>query len=234
MQATVLASQLGKHVVHYGCVLCLRAEQHDLGVVDDAHAVPGWPVEKVLAAAGLLGAVVVAEDDLAGDHEPPMRGVARVVMKPLEGTDADRNRVSSTVVSTTVAALRTKPKPSTYPRNNRVTTTEFHIWALTAYLTQYRQESDGGIHLAIKDSAGRRMIAELPYGSCVPSTSRWRAANLSARSAFGHTYAVSTSWHYVRRLMDLRGVGFMDTVHGQTGVAPNGVELHPVIYVRFR
>ena len=151
-----------------------------------------------------------------------------------EGADADRNRVSSTVVSTTVAALRTRPKPSTYPRNNRVTATELHIWAVTAYLTHYRQESDGDIHLVVKDSAGRSMIAEIPYGSCVPSTIRWRAAILSARAAFGHTYAVSTSWHYVHRLVDLRGVGFMDLLHGQTGVAPNGVELHPVIYLRSR
>jgi hypothetical protein len=150
-----------------------------------------------------------------------------------EGADADRNRVSSTLVNTSVAALRTRPKPSTYPKNNRVTTTEFHIWAVTAYLTQYKQESDGDIHLVIKDSAGRSMIAELPYGSCVPSTSRWRTAILSARSTFGHTYAVSTSWHYVHRLVDLHGVGYMDPLHGQTGVAPNGVELHPVIYVHF-
>ena len=151
-----------------------------------------------------------------------------------EGSDADRYRVSSTVVSATVAALRTRPKPSTYPRNNRVTATEFHIWAVTAYLTQYKQESDGDTHLVIKDSAGRSMIAEIPYGSCVPSSSRWRAAVLTARGTFGHTYAVSTSWHYVHRLLDLRGVGYMDPLHGQTGVAPNGVELHPVIYVRFR
>jgi hypothetical protein len=25
------------------------------------------------------------------------------------------------------------------------------------------------------------------------------------------------------------GVGFFDIIHGQTGVAPNGIELHPVL-----
>ena len=25
------------------------------------------------------------------------------------------------------------------------------------------------------------------------------------------------------------GVGFFDRIHGQTGVAPNGIELHPVV-----
>jgi hypothetical protein len=27
----------------------------------------------------------------------------------------------------------------------------------------------------------------------------------------------------------IRGVGFFDFLHGQTGVAPNGIELHPVL-----
>jgi hypothetical protein len=27
----------------------------------------------------------------------------------------------------------------------------------------------------------------------------------------------------------IRGIGFFDFLHGQTGVAPNGVELHPVL-----
>jgi hypothetical protein len=34
--------------------------------------------------------------------------------------------------------------------------------------------------------------------------------------------------------MDLHGIGYMDPLHGQIGVAPNGVELHPVTYIYFR
>jgi hypothetical protein len=29
------------------------------------------------------------------------------------------------------------------------------------------------------------------------------------------------------------GVGFFDRVHGQNGVAPNGVELHPLLNIEF-
>jgi hypothetical protein len=29
------------------------------------------------------------------------------------------------------------------------------------------------------------------------------------------------------------GVGFFDFLHGQTGVAPNGIELHPVLKIEF-
>lgn len=147
-----------------------------------------------------------------------------------EGSDADRFRVSTTVTHVSVFYLRTRPKPSTYPRDRRVTAAELHTYQVTAYLTQYKEESDGDVHLVLKDAAGRSMIAEMPYRPCVPSTSRWRSAIASARYSFTQQYRLTTSWHYVHRLVDVRGIGFMDVRHGQTGVAPNGVELHPVIY----
>ena len=33
----------------------------------------------------------------------------------------------------------------------------------------------------------------------------------------------------MRSTATITGVGFFDVLHGQTGVAPNGIELHPVI-----
>ena len=166
--------------------------------------------------------------ELESTHCPVERGPVKA------GSDADRNKVSATVLNTTVVSLRSKPKPSTYPNNNRITSTEFHIWALTAFATQYKSEADGDIHLVIKDASGNSMIAELPAPTCEPSSSRWQAAIDSARATFVHTYPSSTSWHYIHRLTDLRGVGFMDVLHGQAGVAPDGVELHPVLYIHFR
>jgi hypothetical protein len=47
-------------------------------------------------------------------------------------------------------------------------------------------------------------------------------------------YTATASWHYVRRLIDIRALGFMDVLHGRTGGAPDGVELHPAVYIRFR
>lgn len=41
--------------------------------------------------------------------------------------------------------------------------------------------------------------------------------------------AVGTSWVDLRGRVAVTGVGFWDEVHGQTGVAPNGIELHPVL-----
>jgi hypothetical protein len=34
--------------------------------------------------------------------------------------------------------------------------------------------------------------------------------------------------------IDIKGLGFFDEEHDVTGAAPNKIELHPVIYIRFR
>jgi hypothetical protein len=42
----------------------------------------------------------------------------------------------------------------------------------------------------------------------------------------------SSSFTELRGRVRIRGVGFWDEIHGQTGVAPNGIELHPVLSIR--
>lgn len=177
--------------------------------------------------------------DRAGQDGLPFDPQLAAVSCPVErgpvkqGSDADRYKVSTTVNPVSVYYLRGRPKPTSYPRNNRIAPYELHTYAVTALLKQYKVEPDGDIHLIIKDSSGRSMIAELPYVSCVPTTSRWRTQISTARSTFIHTYPVTTSWRYTSRSVTLRGLAFFDVLHGQTGVAPNGIELHPVIYVHF-
>ena len=133
-----------------------------------------------------------------------------------------------------IAYLGSRAKPSSYPTNNRIAPYGLKTWQLRAYLTQYKVESDGDLHLVLNDSTGRHMVAEIPYGSCVPSSSRWTSQIATARYAMTHNYTVTTSWHYVHRLVDVRGLALFDVVHGQTGAASNGIELHPVTGITFR
>ena len=150
-----------------------------------------------------------------------------------EGSDSTRFKVSTTVVATSIAYLRGRAKPTSYPRTIRVGGAEYHVYKVHAYLTQYKVESDGDIHLVLKDSSGRSMIAEIPLGSCVPLSSRWRSAIATARARFSQTLHATTSWHYLHKAITVKGVGFFDVPHGQTGVAKNGIELHPVIGISF-
>jgi len=151
-----------------------------------------------------------------------------------EGSDASRFSVSTTVTATTIAYLSSRAKPNSYPTNTRIAPYELKTWQLRAYLTQYKVESDGDLHLVLTDSTGRHLVAEIPYGSCVPSSSRWTSQIATARYAMTHNYTVTTSWHYVHRLVDVRGLALFDVVHGQTGAASNGIELHPVTGITFR
>lgn len=150
-----------------------------------------------------------------------------------EGSDADRYRVSTTAINTSISYLRGKAKPTSYPRTRRISGPELHTFQLHAYLTQYKIESDGDIHLVLKDSAGRSMIAEIPLGTCVPLASRWKSSIATARARFANALHATTSWHYVHKPITVRGIGLFDPPHGQTGAAKNGIELHPVIGLSF-
>jgi len=105
--------------------------------------------------------------------------------------------------------------------------TRYHVSSAT--LTQYKVEADGDIHLVVKDAAGGTMIAEAPNPSCVGSTSPFKAKITTVRTAFQNALHPTTSWKYVHRAVRLDGIGFLDELHGQTGVAPNGIELHPLL-----
>jgi hypothetical protein len=184
----------------------------------------------VLTAAGLALGIAPAQPA----HAAITCGTWRWPVKT--GSDADRYRVSQTVKYTTVRHLRSLTAPSSFPtyyQNHRFRGAERHTWQLTTHLTQFRLEDDGDIHLVLRNSAGKKMIAEIPLGRCVSSRSLWKARIASARTSFTNHYRVTTSWHYVNRWITLRGLGFFDEIHNVTGQAPNGIELHPVTRVRF-
>ncbi len=100
-------------------------------------------------------------------------------------------------------------------------------------LVKFKTEDDQDIHLVIADSSGHTMIAELPNPSCVSSSSVMRPAIAHSRAKFAQYYTATSSWHTVNRTMRIRGAGFFDFLHGQTGVAPNGIEIHPIFDLSF-
>ena len=101
---------------------------------------------------------------------------------------------------------------------------------LTAMVTGYKKESDLDFHIVLSDpSTGQTMIAEIPSGSCVPIeyASEFSALQKQFASDFGKPtlrYKQVTP-----EKVKITGIVFFDFLHGQTGVAPNGVELHPVL-----
>jgi len=159
-------------------------------------------------------------------------GVERWSVKT--GTDADAGLVNlNSSTTTTIVAMRSPAAPSPIPANNRVAPTETTQWTITATLTQFKLESDSDYHLILQDASGNTMIAEIPSPTCVGAGSPFFSGIQNARAEFDARFHATTSFQTANIPVRVKGVGMFDFLHGQTGVAPNGIELHPVLDIVF-
>lgn len=159
-------------------------------------------------------------------------GVERWSVKT--GTDADVGLINlHSTTQTTIAALAALPAPSTLPANNRIQPTETTVFQLHDTLIEYKLESDSDYHLVLGDGSGNTMIGEIPDPACVGSSSPLLPGIGQARSQFDARYTPTDSFQTANVPVAVTGVGFFDFLHGQTGVAPNGIELHAVLDVQF-
>jgi hypothetical protein len=159
-------------------------------------------------------------------------GVERWSVKT--GTDPDVGQINlNSSTATTIAAMRALTAPNPIPANNRVAPTETTVWVINATLTQYKLESDSDYHLVLSDANNNTMIAEIPAPSCVGSSSPLLPGIQNARSEFDGRFTATTSFQTANIPVQVKGVGMFDFLHGQTGVAPNGIELHAVLDIIF-
>lgn len=158
-------------------------------------------------------------------------GVERWSVKTL--SDADASRVDFTARLASVAGLRSLPKPRTLPNASRIAPTELTTFTVRADVSGYKLENDRDIHVVIATpgNATETMIVELVNVDCLGAVgSNQRDAMRSARDDFIAMCGVPTTRFVSCAVqVDVVGVGFFDFIHGQTGVAPNGIELHPVL-----
>jgi len=158
-------------------------------------------------------------------------GVERWSVKT--GTDADASLVNTGATTpTTIATMSSYARPGSLPANNRIAPQETTIYSIDATLTEYKLESDSDYHLVIQDGSGSTMITEVPDPAC-SAGSLFLASIQNARSQFDARYTATTSFKFTSIPVRVRGIGFFDFLHGQTGVAPNGIELHPVLDILF-
>ena len=159
-------------------------------------------------------------------------GVERWSVKT--GTDPQAPLVNlSTYVSSTIYNFHQSTRPSSLPSNGRVSPRETTQYRLSGTLTKYVREADSDYHLVIQDGSGRTMIIELPASNCVGVGSPFGTGIARARSQFDSRFTATTSMKTTSTPVTVTGVGFWDFLHGQTGVAPNGIEVHPVLNITF-
>jgi hypothetical protein len=141
-------------------------------------------------------------------------GVERWTVKTLQ----DRPRLLPRR-DATIAYLVGRPAPSELPATRLPF--ERRVFRVTAAVTLVRPEDDGDFHLVLSDGQ-RTMIAETPSSSC----------DARATSALHSEMATARTKARLCARARVTGVAFFDFNHGQTGVAPNAIELHPVLAFR--
>jgi hypothetical protein len=167
----------------------------------------------LIAVAAALAARVAAPA-----HQRPARfsaalacGVERWSIKTLK----DRLRLFP-ARATTVAHLVSLPRPTTLPSTRLPF--EHRIFSVIASVTLDRNEADLDHHLVLR-AGTRTMIAETPSPLCTAGATAYRRRQMSDARRVVRVCARAR----------LVGVAFFDFLHGQTGAAPNGIELHPVL-----
>ena len=111
---------------------------------------------------------------------------------------------------------------------------EITDYSIPCYLIGYKAENDQDIHLVIEDiQSGQTMVAEVVNPDCesVQQSSRYNELR-DMHDWFINN--VGTPDHHYYMLpqplkITLTGIGFWDFHHGQTGMAANGREIHPVL-----
>ena len=161
----------------------------------------------------------------------PNCGVERWSVKT--GTDPDAAAINFVAQPTTIATMRSWTPPPPIPSNNRVAPFEMAVWTVNATLVEYKLEDDSDYHIVIKDDAGNTIITEIPFPGCVGSGSPFAASITNARAKFDAMFTATASFQFANVPIQISGVGMFDFLHGQTGVAPNGIEIHPVLDLTF-
>jgi hypothetical protein len=149
------------------------------------------------------------------------------------GGDPQARDVRLEPVATTIDALRAAPKPDRVD-DHRIVPVEMTMYLLrNVTLRAYQRAIDHDIHLEIADEHGHTMIAEIPDPDLVDDASPWRELIAAARAVFEDRFPSGVFGSGEKATVSLAGVGFFDFAHLQPGVAPNAIELHPVLGICF-
>jgi len=167
--------------------------------------------------------------------QSPTCGVERWAVKT--GTDPNVGQVDlNNPLRTTVSSLRAIPAPVLNPNppyDPRFAPTETTVFVVNGTLTLYKLEADVDYHIVLRDTAGNTMITEIPSPACDGSSGPFDALVAAVRAKFDGRFTAIGSFQTANQPVQMKGVGFFDFLHGQTGVAPNGIELHPVLDINF-
>ncbi len=154
------------------------------------------------------------------------------------GSDPDALHVTEKPVPITVEELIAKPRPKgmetladaegTY-RNQRAEGVERTIYEVEAIVVAWKLQMSGSYHLNLEGKTGQTMIGICVDPQRVGRHSRWAKQISAVRKKIWDKLKPASTYSRGTWPARVRGVGFFNVVHGQSGVAPNGLELTPIL-----
>lgn len=127
-------------------------------------------------------------------------------------------------------------RPDVHEDSRRIAPVELTTYRVRAWLRFMAHEDDQDIHLVVTapHHPGRTMIVEFPDVRCPGARSSARkGAMRRARNRFERACGQpSSGFTSLKGTAIIKGVGFWNFDHGQTGVARQAIELHPVVGIR--
>jgi hypothetical protein len=108
---------------------------------------------------------------------------------------------------------------------------ELTTYQLKGTITMAKLEADKDVHMVLSDGAGKTMIIESVSPDCAENSrvlDQITAVRQAVTAQFPGAIAGSREGGLAVPVT-VTGVAFFDRLHGQEGVALNGIELHPVL-----
>lgn len=147
-------------------------------------------------------------------------------------SDLDAYKIDTVSKNATIKKLTAITPPNKIGNNMARTGIEFKTYKIKAKITYWKIEDDGDYHIVLQDllDTTLTMVVEIPDPNC-ESVKNGRFYNkiCAARKMFDSMKMPKNRVRY--GTYKVSGVAFFDKVHGQKGVAINGVELHPVLEI---
>ncbi len=179
----------------------------------------------MLSAARLLSLSAFLSLALpVASHAQGRCGEQRWPVKTL--ADRDASLVDTIPTPTSVAELVAIPRPpNPLAQDGRTGPIELTTFLLRARLVRVPPQDDLDFHLVVRDldTDSLTLVTEVPDSTCVTDPRLGRKYN-----------EVRRTLRSIPRdaVIEFTGVGFFDYEHGQSGMADNGIEIHPLLSLR--
>ena len=111
---------------------------------------------------------------------------------------------------------------------------EFKTYVIVCGIREYRREEDGDYHLVLYDlkDTTKTMIGEIPFTFCSSVAASKYAKKFEQSTDYFEEKIRDRKNKTKKGVYKIYGVAFYDKKHNQLGLAPNGIEIHPILSIK--